>query len=499
MIGYLLNIYRIKYCIMKRLLFFIFLYVSFAFYSQTTKDDKIKEIDHLLEKANKAQLEVDLVNIIKHANTALLESKKIDYSKGKAYACMFIATGLYDLGKYKNALTYIEMGENEKFTKKNFILLAESQRIRGRVYAEIGLEKASFEAFRKGIKLSEKIPDKISRTRVQNLAYQNLVINYKLTKEYDSMYFYIKKSESALKSLDEKLVYQDLVVFYSDYGTYHALKNNIDSANYFFSKGINLANKYRFPYTSIFNTEKGKIELQKKQSDTALKYFFEALKNAQENKLQTDVIEIINLISKTYLQKGDSINSDIYKLKALNLEKELNKETKKASDFVVDKILKHDQKQHQEKKFLQTILIITTILLFILGSFHYITSKTNQKKISQNQEIIHIKEQEAKTLQKKINDSFPEIVTLAKEKNPEFLTRFQEVYPEFINKLLSINPNLRSSELTFCAYLFLNFSSKDIAEYTFTSTRTVQNRKNSIRKRLGISSKEDIYLWMKNL
>ncbi|NML69065.1 hypothetical protein HHL23_04575 [Chryseobacterium sp. RP-3-3] len=38
-----------------------------------------------------------------------------------------------------------------------------------------------------------------------------------------------------------------------------------------------------------------------------------------------------------------------------------------------------------------------------------------------------------------------------------------------------------------------------MAEYTFTSYRTVETRKSMIRKKLNLSSKEDLYIWMSNL
>jgi hypothetical protein len=91
------------------------------------------------------------------------------------------------------------------------------------------------------------------------------------------------------------------------------------------------------------------------------------------------------------------------------------------------------------------------------------------------------------------------VVRLAKNNDPEFLTRFQEVYPNFFPKLLQIEPQLQNSELKFCALLFLNFSSKDIATYTFVQPQSIQTRKNRLRKKLNISSEEDIYIWMKNM
>jgi DNA-binding CsgD family transcriptional regulator len=58
---------------------------------------------------------------------------------------------------------------------------------------------------------------------------------------------------------------------------------------------------------------------------------------------------------------------------------------------------------------------------------------------------------------------------------------------------------MQIGDLTFCAYLYLNFSSKDIAQYTFVTPRAVQIRKNRLRKKLNINSEEDIYLWIKNI
>ena len=81
--------------------------------------------------------------------------------------------------------------------------------------------------------------------------------------------------------------------------------------------------------------------------------------------------------------------------------------------------------------------------------------------------------------------------------NPLFLTKFLETYPVFQKNLIQINPNLQNSELTLLAYIYLDFSTKEIADFTFKSGRTIQNRKHHLRKKLGISSTEDLYIWIK--
>ncbi len=93
---------------------------------------------------------------------------------------------------------------------------------------------------------------------------------------------------------------------------------------------------------------------------------------------------------------------------------------------------------------------------------------------------------------------FKEVIQLAKENNPEFLTRFNEYCPHFSEELLKVSV-LKISEIRFCAYIYLNFSTKDIAEYTHTSVRTVQTRKYNLRKKLSIPGDMDIYVWFSKL
>jgi len=94
-------------------------------------------------------------------------------------------------------------------------------------------------------------------------------------------------------------------------------------------------------------------------------------------------------------------------------------------------------------------------------------------------------------------NKFGNLIVLAKNNSPEFLTLFCELYPEFIESLRIIDPKIRSSELEFCAMAYLNFSAKNIAEYTFVTIRAVQIRKNRLRKKFEIPSDTDFNNWMR--
>lgn len=94
-------------------------------------------------------------------------------------------------------------------------------------------------------------------------------------------------------------------------------------------------------------------------------------------------------------------------------------------------------------------------------------------------------------------DKFDHLIAIAKSNNPAFLLLFGELYPDFIEALKALAPNIRSSEMVFCAMAFLNFSTKNIAEYTYVTIRAVQIRKNRLRKKLEIPSDADFNNWMR--
>ncbi|MDQ0594821.1 DNA-binding CsgD family transcriptional regulator [Chryseobacterium ginsenosidimutans] len=129
----------------------------------------------------------------------------------------------------------------------------------------------------------------------------------------------------------------------------------------------------------------------------------------------------------------------------------------------------------------------------------YFLKKSFQNKYNRKKAALIEKEAEISNLGSQINTAFQEIVSLAKSNSPHFLTRFREVYPLFCDKIIEIYPEIQNSELTFCAYLRLNFTTKEIANSIFVTTKTVQMRKYRLRKKLNISSDTDIYIWISNL
>lgn len=144
------------------------------------------------------------------------------------------------------------------------------------------------------------------------------------------------------------------------------------------------------------------------------------------------------------------------------------------------------------------IILLITAIYYQKRQRKIITLKHNIQKdqiIGKEEELL-VKNSEIKKLQLQKNDAFNEIIDLAKSNSPHFWVRFQEIYPEFTKNILQVNPNLKASELAFCAYIYLGFTTKEIASYTFKATKTIENNRYNIRKRLKLSPDEDLKLWL---
>lgn len=96
-------------------------------------------------------------------------------------------------------------------------------------------------------------------------------------------------------------------------------------------------------------------------------------------------------------------------------------------------------------------------------------------------------------------EHFNELNELAKSNSSNFLAFFKELYEEFYSNVLILCPEINVAELVFLAYLRLNFSTKEIAQYTFVTPKSVQMKKRRLRKKFNIPSDLDIYMWVNSI
>ncbi|WP_316827992.1 7TM-DISM domain-containing protein [Pedobacter miscanthi] len=95
--------------------------------------------------------------------------------------------------------------------------------------------------------------------------------------------------------------------------------------------------------------------------------------------------------------------------------------------------------------------------------------------------------------------SLKALTELARSRDPSFMKRFRETETIFVTELLQISPQLLLAELELCAYIRLNFDTKEIARTCRLSVRAVESRKYRIRKKLGIDAETNMHAWVLNL
>ena len=484
---------------LRKMLFF----TLFPFILLAQKSKEQKEIDSLIKVYNQSDINTNYKKTIKGAKILILKSEKDGNEKGLAIGNALIGYSLSKVGKYKESIYYInKSNQYSDYLKKdanqrhiNFLFLAFN-------YQQLGLYSFAFEEYFKTLRsIDNKKNTKNSNILTQRHVYINIANLYNVTKQYDSAYHYYKKN----MEMNQINHYADKAYQINGIGYYHLHKKNSDSAIYYYQKSVDYFEEEE-KHSTKADALTGLAQAYSNEDNfpKAINYSLKAIKIYEDLDVINTEIDIYKSVSDYYNKTGNYKLGKVYIEKYLHKKDSIDLDTKKGADFVVNEVisLERTQQENIRKKNLKITGTITGLLSFLLMIILYFNKKSKHKnieKISQVNKLLQKKEEETHQLKQKVNESFEEVVQLAKENNSEFLTRFQEVYPDFIENLLEIKPNLISSELRFCAMLFLNFTTKDIAKYTFTSPKTVQNRKNSIRKKFNIPSNEDLYLWFNNL
>jgi FixJ family two-component response regulator len=81
----------------------------------------------------------------------------------------------------------------------------------------------------------------------------------------------------------------------------------------------------------------------------------------------------------------------------------------------------------------------------------------------------------------------------------KFAAHFDEVNNDLLKKLKKEFPSLSQSDLKICAYLHLNFSSKQISQLHNISVRGVEIHRYRIRKKLGLQTGQSLSDFLGNL
>ena len=147
------------------------------------------------------------------------------------------------------------------------------------------------------------------------------------------------------------------------------------------------------------------------------------------------------------------------------------------------------EKSNLSVKLEHTNKELTTYVMYLLRKNEFIISIAEKLKVARL---------DAKTENKKIMTEL--IKELESNSNmiswEEFEVRFQQVYTGFYKKLNNDYPDLSPNELRLCAFFRLNMTTKEIAAITYQSINSITVARYRLRKKLGITSDENLIAFL---
>lgn len=476
-----------------------------------SQDRTIEKIDSLMEVSQVDNLNGNFQAFLATQNIILKESKKKNYSKGIAKSYLYIGVCYQQFGDCGKALIFYNNALKEKYTQTDFSFQSDVYCGIGNCYRQQYLYKDALEKYWTSIRVGEKSDGDINFIKSMN--YNNIATIHQVLKTpNDSSYYYYSKaayySKKMSKPTGKKKNLEPVICI--NIGEYWERNKRLDSTDYYFSKAIMLNEKAKNVIIgATLEYRLGITYLNARNYDKA-NYYLEKAKIIFENKKDfVTLADIYTALTELNKITGDKKKYAKYQDLLININAKVNNVENSGVMATVDSIVKEKDevfKRKEAKLYWIIISAISITVLFLVFALYFHKSITRkkeniisdtEKQIAEKKIIIEQKDIETQELKLKVNESFEEVVQLSKENSPEFLTRFQEVYPDYYQKLINIHPRLLTTEVKLCAMLYLGFSAKDIAEYTFVTIKAAQHRKFRLRKKLNIPSDADINSWIK--
>ena len=311
------------------------------------------------------------------------------------------------------------------------------------------------------------------------------------------------------------------------YGRYNMAIKNYDTALVYFQDALEKLSDFilELPIIYTYIAEAYYLKNDLIEAETIVNSNLRQISKDNFNRLEERNLKLLESI---YLKNG---NKDaLIRVKDslisyyLNKEKNvLNKEFSKLESYL---LLSSKQQEINEARitynkylFLMILLLVVLIFSFISLRLNLILQKANTKKAKtekkliemelknkklalinkakfisqQNQNLSYILESTRGDNNSKHNiESKIESLLVNFKTNERFEKQFEDVYPGFFNKLVKISRRLTQGDLRLCAYLRLNQTTKEIAQMTGVSIRTIESQKYRLKKKLSMGDKDNL-------
>ncbi|MDV3505522.1 hypothetical protein CMU89_02125 [Elizabethkingia anophelis] len=473
---------------------------------------KKQEIDSLL--SNIARLEKpgtqpgsnanNADKILKMSTEAYYQSKEIGYADGQASAIVSIAKNYIFIGELKKALEKLNDGlafteGNNQLQKYRISLFM----LKASVLSQLGYSDEARANYKSAVEVIEKVPEysgdadhykKILKHSSYILTYEQdrtqIPGNLKQKEQYLlEAYNNIKqiKNNTDIKTALSVHCLRALISYYAEL-------NETDKAERYLAEGDSLHSDYP-GWLIKRNLLLGNIEKKKKNYTKAIEAYNIALKDAGQYQRKYEVKQIYDQIAECYHELKDYKNESLYLDKSRRLNTSIDIDEKATSGEVLKQATKN---KNGDGPFLNStklyyLLAIPFLIVLLVIILKRKPHPNNTNDIITEKPAGSENEDEAEKLG---HETLNLLINLAEKDDPSFYFKFNDVFPDFNENLLKISPKLTQSDLEYCAMMKLNFDTKKIASIKRLSIGAVESKKYRIRKKLDISTEENIYVWL---
>jgi len=523
----------------KKILLFIFLSVTVNSYAQERLNELLDSLSLSRTDSQSVRLSLKIASELKYSNWSRAEHY-LDLAKEKAEkngsaellgefyktaSQIYYERDAFDVAIDYNLKAYDfykNQEREEQFEIENSLAI---------IYARLNSRERAFYYFNRIYQHQKKIKNYPAVAKSLN-NIGTLYLNYG---KPDSALFFLQKSLKLLNTQSDNALKYYVI---TNIGRSYEALNKKDSARLYFGKTIDLLPEIKnqdtrqYAYNAIANYYLNAGEPQKS--------IIYALKAKEENtvKYSFSNLQVLQVLYKSYLALGqfeqsanyfqeydqirDSINIEA---KAVNVEKQ-----KIEHDFKAQEEL--NRLNDKEKRLTLTVsVLVLFVILLILGIF-LIRYKNKLIKEKLRNELTESRENELK-LQIELKDKELASKTLAETRKEEmynsvledlkkirlntgkeetkqalgtvlnklehssnkaiweeFELRFANVYESFYQNLSLKHPDLSTYDKRICALIKLNLSSKEIADISGVSVKSVENIRTRLRRKLNLTNKK---------
>lgn len=436
------------------------------------------------------------------------QAKEIGYEEGQIRLLKRIVEIKSSYSDFISALQYLKYLKSLSLSAQKY----EEYTYANCLEAKIFFMDKNYSQAKKVLNLAEKylykIQDKEKRRKAKTEIYIYQWYNFEKSKLPKSSY------TDSLLSISKKL-YNEAVLIENNHqraksvlystnlmvNSLILLKKYEEAVKYLKIGGQELKTFGEVTYLGVdYYEAKGDVEYNFKHykgssNDSALASYNKAIKIGEALGYTAKTKELYSKVAEIYREKKDYAKQALFLQKSSNLEDSIQiKENKGLSEV---KPLLYANKgditetPSQNKTLLYLLSAVALLTIVIGGRKLYFNKK--KKKIQPLEKVTSEKDLVVKT------NPYNHLISLALKNDSSFYLTFLEAFPDFSEKLLNINPLMKISDIEFCAYIKLNLETKQIAIMKKISVRAVEGKKYRIRKKLGISAEENMYIWFSKL